>query len=461
MKASLYSLMSMLALVLVATTSNAGSFTSASTGDWDLVSTWSYTGDADGVPDADDDVTILVGHMITLSTVAGKSCRNLLVHDTIIINNSIDLAIYGNYTVNGAERGLGAITFMPGSGTYINGGGDFGNMVKYIFASGSERYIMAGTTIKKNFDLIIDSTTLTNFGDLSLKDVIAQPTAVFVNATGAVLTLFQPNFMAGATFDATSVNNTVIMRTGGNLPLTVSTTYSNLVVVDNVTDIMLTAATIIKEDLVFTGTGSINQNEFDLTVSGNFLQTDSGGIIQYDNEFLVLNGVLPVQTISTTLLNLRQLSIQNMNGIEHASGTIRLVSQLSLEGGNFTINPAATFIMLSDATETARIDESMYGEIIIGDMTIQRYITGQAEGRDTSWINLSSPVVSGTFSDWENELYFNYLPGSASNSRAFSESNDTWDDVTSSTRALLPGEGYEIFLADNATMQNWSGTTLT
>ena len=52
----------------------AGTFDSnVATGNYNVAATWILTGgtDADGIPDADDDITILAGHDITISTTSG------------------------------------------------------------------------------------------------------------------------------------------------------------------------------------------------------------------------------------------------------------------------------------------------------------------------------------------------------------------------------------------------------
>ena len=90
----------------------AADFTFISTANnWDVVSVWSITAgtDADGIPDADDNVTIPAGRTCTL--IIPAACRNL----ELIASSTVCLILNGNsLTINGT---------LSGGGTSANGGG--------------------------------------------------------------------------------------------------------------------------------------------------------------------------------------------------------------------------------------------------------------------------------------------------------------------------------------------------
>mgnify|MGYP006913930116 CR=1 FL=1 len=65
-------------------------FTSQATGQWNTASTWTYTGtDADGIPDADDDV-IIRAHSITVSV--NSFCNSLKSEP--LANNTVGLEVF-------------------------------------------------------------------------------------------------------------------------------------------------------------------------------------------------------------------------------------------------------------------------------------------------------------------------------------------------------------------------------
>ncbi len=67
----------LLSLFTVASQARAGVFTSLATGNWNSPNTWTLSSgsDADGIPDADDDVTIAAANTITLTQ--NEACNNL------------------------------------------------------------------------------------------------------------------------------------------------------------------------------------------------------------------------------------------------------------------------------------------------------------------------------------------------------------------------------------------------
>ena len=100
--------------ILVAWSGNTfgqGVFTSNATGNWNDAGSWTFTGtDADGIPDADDNVTISSVHIITVSASTTVECNNLTVAGagatslTMAGANSI-VNIYGTLNATTAPTG--------------------------------------------------------------------------------------------------------------------------------------------------------------------------------------------------------------------------------------------------------------------------------------------------------------------------------------------------------------------
>lgn len=82
-----------------------GTFESNSTGpaDWDVNTNWTLISgsDADGVPDADDDVTILTGH--TRNVNVASNCNDLTINTGGILRHSsnVTLTVGNDFTMNG------------------------------------------------------------------------------------------------------------------------------------------------------------------------------------------------------------------------------------------------------------------------------------------------------------------------------------------------------------------------
>ena len=88
--------------------SNAATFSSVGSGNWTDATTWTVIGsDADGIPDADDDVTIMSGHTVTLSSVSYNYFKTLTVQNGATLTASAQSRLFasGNITFQGALSG--------------------------------------------------------------------------------------------------------------------------------------------------------------------------------------------------------------------------------------------------------------------------------------------------------------------------------------------------------------------
>ena len=82
-----------------------GNFQSNASGNWSVAGTWTLVSgaDADGIPDADDNVEIVSGHSVIVN--AASACLNLT-----ITSGTVDARGF-NFTVNGATSVSGTLTF--------------------------------------------------------------------------------------------------------------------------------------------------------------------------------------------------------------------------------------------------------------------------------------------------------------------------------------------------------------
>lgn len=423
---------------------------------WNVSTSWT----PNGIPNQNDDVTILAGHTITNNVTS--YCRHLTIQGTLQGQSQMVLYIYGNYNNTGVEAGVGAMAFISGgAGLSISGSGTFSNSVRYTFGSNSNRTISANTTIVKIGTTGITNTTVTNLGNITLSSVYTLGGYVtkWINSTNSSLTLKSSGFMsvAGATFDASGVGNTVTLSyANGSIPIT-NPGYYNLVIGTSGTK-TLNATTVVAKNFTINASNTVNTNGFDLSVGGNWVK--NGTFTASAGTKVTFNGTT-AQTISGTgTTTFKSLSVNNTAGVSLSSGTYILDEVLTISNGTFSTG-GLSFTMTSNAGQTARIAPITGTGAISGSFVIQRFITT----RDTTWADMSSPVQASTFADWESELparYYVYSPpNNYPTQYSYSEAADDYVAVTSATTALTPGKGYEVFLTGDYSYSNLPNTTLT
>ncbi len=438
--------------------SMAGTFTSNGTGPWNNPGTWIVVGDANGIPDTDDDITILSGHQITVVSGINGYCRNLTVNigGTITINSAV-LYINGDYQNDGAETSSGSVSFKS-PGTEISGSGTFGQSVRYTFAN--TRNIQAGTTITKNVNVrFLDNAVINNSGTLSLATVINGTNVTFTNTATGSLTLRASGFLTGSgnVFNANASGNSVTVQyNSATIPTASASTYHHLTI--NGTTVSQSTSTIVNGNFTVNGSRSFNMNGQDLVVSGNF--ANSGTISNGSTRTLTLNSATTQNFSSSTAFSIGTLNISSGTSATMTSGIVNVVSTLDITtAATLNINGGATLTLVSDATSTARIDQLHASANITGNITVQRFISARTAG----YSDMSSPVQGSTFADWDNELLFVYgynPPDQFPSAWGYSETAWDYVAITSAATALTPGLGYEVYLDSDGSQTTFNATTV-
>lgn len=423
---------------------------------WSVASTWSPS----GIPAAGDNLTILNGHNVKV--VAPGQCANLTINTggTLTFNANVVITVNGNYTLTGSESGTGQLQFS-GAGTTLTATGTVSASVRYIF--NSSRTISASSVISKTSSTtqINAGFTVNNLGSYTMGNSFAAATGQWTN-TGT-LTLNINGFLptGAGIFDASPSGNTVIINYAtGNIPKTTSG-YANLTVSGSGIKSLLQNLNT-SNNLIISAGATLDASNFNITVGGNW--TKNGSFTASANHSVTFNSSSAAQTISGSgTTTFEQLTISNtsglFSGVSINSGSYILNDVLTMNSGNFFTN-GNSFTMISDATRTARIAPVAATCNISGFFTINRYITT----RDTTYADLSSPVQSSTFVDWNNELpgisYTSYPGSSVPTQFTWSESANNYVDVTSSGTALTPGLGFEVFLSGDYSYSNFPNTTI-
>lgn len=429
---------------------------------WNVSTSWL----PNGIPTANDNVTINVGHTITNNSLT-TNCKDLTIQGTLSGTSPMILNIKGNYTISagGIETGTGSIIFIAGAaGRTISGPGTFSTGIRYTFGTGSNLTINSNVTIVKTFINGIQNTTVTNLGNVTFNNTVnTNSGATWINSTNSFLALLNSGFMsaAGTFFTANAIGNTVRLKyAAGNIPITTSG-YYNLFLAGTASGTKtLLSNTIVANNLTMNSNNNLNSNNFNISVGGNWL--NSATFTASTGKTVTFNGTV-AQTVSNTIgtTTLKELTINNNAGVTLTTGTYILDEVLTITNGTFNTG-GRPFTMTSTAVRTARIAPITGTGAIAGNFTIQRFITG----RDTSYADLASPVQSSTFLDWDNELpAISYTPsvtGSAQSSASiYDEGLDTYLSVTSSGTSLNAGQGFEVFLSGGFSYTNFPATTMT
>src|ERR1043165_5729482 len=145
----------------------------------------------------------------------------------------------------------------------------------------------------------------------------------WINGANSTLSLRLVGFMARRTFTCSATGNTVIIRyTAGALPTCTGNTFYNLTLAGTTAGAKTLAAnTVISGNLTINSTNTLNTNNFDLSVGGNW--TSNGTFTASTGKTVTLNGTTAAQNVSnaTGTTTFKRLTINNANGVNLTSGT--------------------------------------------------------------------------------------------------------------------------------------------
>lgn len=447
----------------------AGTFVSAvTTGNFNTASSWSFTGDADGIPDLDDNITILSGHTITLaaSGVAGIA-NDVTINAGGQLVFDRGLTVYGNYLNNGIESGSTGI-FLRGVGKTIGGSGTFSPTLVFNTSPGSSYTLTAGTTITKTNPTVVNfgsMSTFTNLGNFTIwrAAIVASATGVvFNNGSTGVLELGAHSFMAGHTFNASAAGNTVRIKYSFNsMPQAVGGTYHHLIIVSP--GVQCSQSTTVNGNLTINSSGTLLANNNNINIKGNF---NRSGAFTPSSGFAVTFSGTTTQTISTsaalatTPIDFQALTIDNPTTVTLTNGSYRLFEFLTITQGTLNVNNRP-FTFRSDATKTGMmgICGATANLSNANGMILERFISSRAAG----YSDMASPVVSTTFADWDNELIMVYGYGPPMyypSAFGYNESGADYVPVIDPTEPIVPGVGYDVYLDSDGNQNNWTAATI-
>ena len=302
-----------------------GVFTSAATGDWNVAGSWTLSSgsDADGIPDADDNVTIGSANVITISSATTVECNNLTVaggsatsltmagaNSIVNIYGSLSATVApsaGNYIDCTADVTAKAVFKRTTSGDLITGTwGTFGEKVRVEIDLGSS-IIGTLTAAVKFRDLIVKSGTLSSIFEIRPDEGVANSGKVTIE-DGAVLRCLRLSRTgtANTPFASMTMNGTAKFQPNSSVA---STTNYLPVVASGFPAYTFSAASTI--EYVGSSSGTIS-------------------VVPYQNLAVTLANSGGSRTISAALTIAGNLTITTATLSNNAAGTT--------VGGNVTLN---------------------------------------------------------------------------------------------------------------------------
>ena len=382
-------------------------------GDWDAAGSWTLISgsDADGIPDANDDVTILAGDQINVEPSGTVTIDDITVTGTLNFgSNGRTLQVDGNMTMNGTS----AITGNNGGNTRVLSVS--GNLTISTGASATingQRVIISGTTTIQG-TLGFGSTA----ADKTFGDIEVTASGTWDNSATAEDFEFTGNVENNGTWNGCSNNGCLyeFTSTTAEVSGTGVTEFADLQINSPA---VLTNNGIIQLTDDLTGTGTLNNGATgDFRVSGTGpLSISSSDFTAVGNTF-TYNGSGNITALTTTYYDL--VVDKGTNRLDVAStitvnndvtvtsgefrinvGTANIGNDLLVQGGEYSSNnaSAATNITGDLNMSSGTIDHNNGDVDITGDLIITN---GAMDFDGTSTLDVSDVSISTGTVEWDS-----------------------------------------------------------
>lgn len=334
--------------ILPAIQVGAATFTITASGDWNNTSIWSITSgtDADGIPDADDDIIINSPFTVTLtSDDIVKSITSSWGTGVLTIAGSYTLTVTGDVTFQGSSTGL-----ILGNGVNLQVGG--------------------ALTINQSTLTVGDNVSISTIGNLSVTAGTFTAGDSMSLSVGGALTLtqsttnFSTNTDISVTGSFTLDDTNIEIKNGSTLTVTGTTNSKN-------------GASITVND----GGSATFNSTVTMDGSGTTVTVDAGGYIDINatlnlvtNNTFIINGTLETDYL-TAAGGTQDITI-GTGGILHVINDVLINSS----GGSttFHVNSSGDFLVsgamtVGNSGVTYEVDGTL---AVVGTLTGESYITG-------------------------------------------------------------------------------------
>jgi len=457
-----------------------GTFETIASGNWNNAATWTLTAgtDANGIPDADDDVVIMTGHTAVLN-VEQSYAKTLVISNGATLNgNNKRLGMKGNFTNNGNVTGntylyMQATNAILFSTTTYTAPGQIYIQLRCTLAAGTVINKTHGISIQNNNVGVVNyaSVTLRNSGGNNGTIACNKTTNFWKNEAGSSLSIqANPTNLIPAKFTCSVTANSVTYS--GTSPNIVNTSYYNLNLTGSGVKNLTTNLRILNDLSVSSGTLSSNTSN-NIRVGRNL--TCNGYINLSSTDTLTFNGSAPQTVSGTATQSLTNVVIDNSNGTGSGNGVTfntntYVTYDLFMRQGN--CNGNGRLLLKSDASQTARLAAitNTAGVSFSGNTIVQKFFPEYV----AQYYDMATPVSNTTVNDWDDEIYISGIgvydgivgpagvdgaSPSASDPSGFAYTMNTYDEPSNSfvqiTEAdgsnmpLVPGVGYNLLFADN------------
>ncbi len=402
---------------IIAAPAFASACTSIATGNWNVAGTWSCPGDADGIPDSDDDVTIAAGHTVTATD--NRTAKSITISTTaqLTVGASRTVtaadAVGGFVTVDGTLSGTDANSILRADSPTITNNSSI-TVQKFQFGrhqtnSGTQSLAGAGTWSSTEVRVLNFSKTIL------ANDITFGVTTFVINGSGEDLDL-GANMLtfAGGTFNygTGTVAGTGTFRTQGTVTLNGSGTFSPPLEINSGTTTAsgtLSGALAIANGAILqvAASGTVTALA-DVTVNGTLSGANGSSTFRTEGSAFTNNS-----SITVANFHFRKNGAQAVAGTGTWTGssvllinltTLALSNSITFAVTTFTLNGAAETLNLgsNDLTFTGATFDRNGGTISgTGTLRTQGTVTLDAGGGSNFTapfeVNSDTTTVSGQF----------------------------------------------------------------
>ena len=397
-----------------------------------------------------------------ISGNAATTFNNLIINNSTGVSLTTNASVAGSLTLTSGLFDVGAYTLSLAGTTSGSGS---------ISSSGTINFNgSVAQTISNNASLTTNNLTINNAAGVSLSTNLTVSNLLTLTNGALNLNTYTLNIGGSIAKTSGSINSgtgAVNLNGASNQTLdgTIIPTITNLVV-NNSAGITLSSNITISSSLTLTS-GTLSIGGHQLTISGSITKTS--GNINGSSGTVVFNSA-SAQTVPASMFvsdNLNNLTINNAAGVT-LGGTLNLTGTLTPTVG--TLYTGGYLRLISSATTTANIANGscITCSYISGSVAVERYVPPVSR----RYRFLSSPIISPTLDDWQNEMFVTGTGGSTngfdqttSNSSScfyYDESTNTWPSPASTSYSLETGKGYRIFVrgdrSDNGRLTGTNNT---
>ncbi|GEM_PF-2389452 len=373
----------------------AGTITSAQTGNWNSPSTW--VGGV--VPVATDSVIIAAGHTVTVN--GPTSIVNLTINSTgVLANGGFALTVTGNLTVNGTLSGTGSTT-LNGVSKTIDGTGAVTSTGTLTISTGGKTIPLTASLTFSGTIAITGAITVTNSGTITtlaaggITGSVAGST--WANAAGSTLNIAGP-LLATGSLTANPSGNTVNYNGAGAQTIKPAT-YRQLIL-SNAGTKTAGGALTVNGNFTISGTATFNGGtSLTHTFLGNWVVNTTAVTPFTFTTASTINLNTPANLSSSTLggsststIGFNNLNINNTGGI-NANLNLSASGNLVI-GAGASLTPAAAVIISGTGALTGSGTVRVTRTAATADFLSQYTITNKTLTNLTVDYNGSNQVLS-------------------------------------------------------------------